>query len=297
MAGPRFGGSIVNESHADFAQLSTIRDGIFRRLYGRGTLQELLPGLIKDAVDFVLDPVRTARTQITELDKVEKTFIGLKIEHYLRDLLDVPRGLKRDMQIDGVDVDIKNTVSSNWMIPRETYRAAEPCLLIASAKFDGRCWLGLLIAREEYLNKAPNLDSKRSVSEAGKRNIMWIVEGEPYPPSSWDGIDMARFRALRRVKGGSIRAAMFFRENLDRIVQRQLVQALLFDQQDYMRRTRDGKSGKDGARAILADEGITVWSGAYDRLTAARHGTTLGPEEWIAVRTPQANACDNPAAP
>jgi Restriction endonuclease NaeI len=139
MPGPKFGASIVDHGHPDFAQLSTIRDGILRRLEGRGTLQELLPGLIKEAVDFVLDPVRTARTQLTELDKVEKSFIGLKIEHYLRDLLDVPRGIKRDMQIDGIDVDIKNTVGSNWMIPRETYRATEPCLLIASAKFDGRC--------------------------------------------------------------------------------------------------------------------------------------------------------------
>jgi hypothetical protein len=215
----------------------------------------------------------------------------LKIEHYLRDLLDVPRGIKRDMQIDGVDVDIKNTVSSNWMIPRETYRATEPCLLIASAKFDGRCWLGLMIAREEYLNK-PNLDSKRSISEAGKRNILWLVEGQPYPPSSWDGIDMARFRELRRVKPGALRAAMFFREHLDRIVHRQLVQALMFDQQDYMRRTRGGKSGKDGARAILAGEGITLWSGVYDRLKAQKQSITLAREEWIAIRTPGVATCD-----
>jgi hypothetical protein len=187
------------------------------------------------------------------------------------------------MQIDGVDVDIKNTVSSNWMIPPETYTAAEPCLLIATAKFDGLCWLGLMIARPEYLNPGANRDQKRSVSEVGKRNILWLVEGVPYPASSWDGIDMARFRVLRRVKGGSNRAAMFFRENLDRIVHRQIVQALMFDQQDYMRRTRGGKN-KDGARAILAREGIMLWSGAYDRLTAAKHGKTLGREDWVAVR-------------
>jgi Restriction endonuclease NaeI len=243
----RFGPSLVTVEHPDFAELNRIRDGILRRLDTGKSLGELLPGLIKDAVDFVLDPVRTGRTQMAELDRVEKTFIGLKIEHFLRDLLDVPRGIKRDMQIDGIDVDIKNTVSSNWMIPPETYTASEPCLLIATAKFDGRCWLGLMVAREAYLNPGSNRDRKRSVSESGKCNILWLVEGVPYPPSSWDGIDMARFRDLRRVHPGKQRAAMFFRENLNRKVHRPIVKALLHDQEDYMKRLR----GKTAAHGIF----------------------------------------------
>jgi hypothetical protein len=275
----RFGQSIVGEGHPDFADLSRIRDGVLGRIQGPKQLHELLPGLIKDAVDFVLDPVKTGRTQMVELDRVEKTFIGLKIEHYLRDLLDVPRGIKRDMQIDGVDVDIKNTVSSNWMIPPETYRAAEPCLLIATAKFDGRCWLGLMIAREAYLNPGSNRDSKRSLSEAGKRNILWLVEGEPYPASSWDGIDMARFRELRRVQPGELRATLFFRENLSRKVHRQLIQALLHDQKDYMKRLR--RNG--GARGALAKEGIVLLSSTFGKRQARERGFELSEDEWIAL--------------
>jgi hypothetical protein len=280
----RFGNSIVDDRHRDYSQLRAISDGIERRLEGRASLQELLPGLIKEAVDFVLDPVRTGRTRMAELDKVEKTFIGLKIEHYLRDLLNAPRGKKRDMEIDGVDVDIKNTIGASWMIPRESYRVADPCLLIATAKFDGRCWLGLMIARDSYLNPGKNQDSKRSVSADGRRNIMWLVEDAPYPPSSWDGIDMSRFRELRRMKGGAKRAATFFRENLDRVVNRQLVQALMHDQLDYMRRMRGGESGKDGARAILAAEGISLWSGVYDKNVAMQHGVVLAASEWCAMR-------------
>ena len=75
MGGQRFVGSLVNESHPDYAALSRIRDGIMRRM-GSRDLGTLLPSLIKDAVDFVLDPVRTGRTQLEELDRVEKTFIG-----------------------------------------------------------------------------------------------------------------------------------------------------------------------------------------------------------------------------
>jgi Restriction endonuclease NaeI len=278
----RFGHSTINAEHPDFAALSHIRSGVLRRIQGPKSLAEILPGLIKDAVDFVLDPIRTGRTELAELDRVEKTFIGLKIEHYLRDLLDVPRGLRRDMQIDGVDVDIKNTVSTNWMIPPETYRDSEPCLLIATAKFDGRCWLGLLIAREAYLN-APNRDGKRSVSEAGKLNIMWLVEGEPYPASSWSGIDMARFRELRRVRGGTKRAAIFFRENLNRPTHRLLIQALLFDQRDYMKRVR----GNGGARDLLKKDGIALLSGTYDAKRAKQLGYDVGRDEFIAIHSPE----------
>lgn len=249
----------VGLGHPDHEALSKIRAGILARVGGTEALERALPLLIRDAIDFVIDPVRTARTRIEDLDSVEKTFIGLKVEHYLRDLLDVPKGL-RDLVIDGVDVDVKNTVGSTWMIPPETYGAEEPCLLIATAEQEGRCWLGLILARDGYLNK-PNRDQKRSVSSAGFQNILWIAEGIPFPPSRWHGIDMLRFRALRRMRGGARRAAAFFRENLRRPIHRSIVQSLLFDQDDYMKRLR----GNGGARDELIPEGIALLSGAFDK--------------------------------
>src|SRR5262245_2088606 len=120
----------VTGTHPDFALLSALRDEIAKRAGGLDVLTARFPELVRDAVDFVLDPVRTARTRLIELDNVEKTFIGLKLEHFVRDLLDVPKGL-RDLVIDGTDVDIKNTVGENWSIPQETYRNSEPCLLMA----------------------------------------------------------------------------------------------------------------------------------------------------------------------
>ncbi len=250
--------SRVAPGHPDYDLLHRIREAILKRVGGDEKLQRTLPLLIRDAIDFVIDPVRTARTRVQELDNVEKTFIGLKIEHYFRDLLDVPKGL-RDLVIEGLDVDVKNTVGSTWMIPPETYRNTDPCLLIATAEEDGLCWLGLLVAREPYLG-SPNRDQKRAVTSAGFEHILWIVNGRRFPVSRWEGIDMARFRELRKVQGGAKRAAMFFRENLGRPTHRLIVQALLFDQDDYMKRLR----GNGGARDILKTEGIALLSGAYD---------------------------------
>ncbi|HMN36687.1 MAG TPA: NaeI family type II restriction endonuclease [Hyphomicrobium sp.] len=273
--------SLMGLNHSDYPALSKIRDGIFKRTGGELELQKQLPILMKQAVDFVLDPVRTGRTRVEELDKVEKTFIGLKIEHYLRDWLDVPKGLRRDLLIDGDEVDIKNTIGSSWMIPPETYRNEEPCLLIATAKFDGKCSLGLVLARDSYLTSPKgNRDGKRSLSASGKQHIMWLVQELPYPTSSWDGIDMARFRELRRVRGGTKRAAQFFRENIGRRVHRSVVEALLFDQRDCMKRVR----GNGGARDDLRKEGILILSGVYDGKAAATQGISLARDEFVSVK-------------
>src|SRR5262245_18130086 len=138
----------LDETHPDFAFLSSILEGLAAKAGGIDQLKAAFPHLVRDAVDFVLDPVRTARTRVTELDNVEKTFIGLKLEHFVRDFLDVPKGV-RDLEIGGVDVDIKNTVLKNWSIPQETYRNSEPCLLMAIDDELWTCSLGLIVARPE----------------------------------------------------------------------------------------------------------------------------------------------------
>ena len=242
-------------------------------------LKEKLPSLVADAIEFVIDPVRTARTSIEELDNVEKTFVGLKVEHFFRDFIDLPKGI-RDLRIEGFDLDIKNTIGKTWMIPPETYRQEEACLLIASATKGRTCSLGLLVARDGNLTK-PNRDGKRGVSKLGRQSILWLIKEEPMPKSRWEGIEMVRFRELRKLRGGKKRAAAFFRENQERPVHRAIVQALLFDQNDYMKRLREN----GGARDLLWVEGILLLSGAFDRLKIAR--LNLPPierDEFIAVK-------------
>lgn len=240
-----------------------------------------LPSLLKEAVDFVLDPVRTARTQISEIDKVEKTFIGLKIEHFFRDMIDLPKGLKRDLLVDGLEVDIKNTVHKSWMIPPETYGNSEPCILFALASKSNSCSLGLIVAKEEYLGK-PNRDKKRSITAHGRKNILWLLQDQPLPPSHWVGIDMESFRLLRKtIKFGSHRAAAFFRGNLRKPIHRSVLLALLFDQLDPMKRLREN----GGAPDILRTESIALVSGTYDR--AIFLGLGIAPitgEEHMAIQ-------------
>lgn len=260
----------VEEGHPDYPVLSMLRDEIASRTGGLPVLQQKFPEIVRDAVDFVLDPVRTARTKVSELDNVEKTFIGLKLEHFVRDMLDVPKGL-RDLVIGGMDVDIKNTVGNNWSIPLETYRSSEPCLLMAIDDDKFTCSLGLIVAKLDYLHGGKgNRDTKRGVSKIGFENILWLVKNDPFPASRFSGLNMERFRELRKSLVGNERVAQFWRENLGRVVHRDIMHTLLFDQYDYMKRLR----ANGGAPDTLAGEGIAIVIGTYlkDRRLAAQLG-------------------------
>lgn len=236
---------------------------------------------IMDAIDFVLDPVRTGRTEVDELDRVEKAFVGLKVEHFVRDFLGAQPG-KRDLDLDGRCVDIKNTIrkSRTWMIPKETYSSSEPVLLIASDTKARTSSMGLMLARPEYLNK-PNRDLKRSVKSEAKSAILWIAEDVPWPISRWNGLDMDCFRTLRVARtGGATRAAAFFRRHLGRPIHRSVVTALLHEQYDPMKRLR----GNGGARDLLRREGIALLSHWYERKLLTSLGSSIDADHFIALR-------------
>ena len=273
----------LEATHPDYPVLSALRDEIAARAGGLDTLTARFPELVRDAVDFVLDPVRTARTRLHELDNVEKTFIGLKLEHFVRDMLDVPKGL-RDLEINGTDVDIKNTVNNNWSIPQETYLASEPCLLMAVDETAHRCFLGLIVAKEIYLHGGKgNRDTKKGVKKEGFANILWIVNGAPFRQSRFMGLNMDRFRELRKTLAGNERVAQFCRENLRHVVHRDVMQGLLFDQYDYMKRLRVN----GGAPDILQHEKTAILIGTYvtDRTVARDLGfPDLKRDEIVAVK-------------
>lgn len=269
----------MNRDHPDYIVVAEIVDAISKLTGGISSLTIDFPIMVQDAVDFVIDPIRTARTKIADLDNVEKTFIGLKIEHFFRDYLGVPKGL-RDLRIGDLDVDVKNTVSGTWMIPPETFSNLEPCVLVMVATEKNQCSLGVFVARPEYLN-APNRDGKRSVSKKAFENIWWILSGANLPESRFENVDMRRFRKLREVTGGNKRAAQFFRENLGCVFHRSVILGLLFDQNDPMKRLR----GNGGIRDLLASEGIALLSGAYHSMLLSKFDIlNVGRDEFCAVR-------------
>lgn len=135
---------------------------------------QVISKIVRSIIELI-DPVRTDRNHIDELEKTEKTYIGTKIEIVLRYHLEVERGSTQDCKIGGTEFDIKCTVAgNNWMIPREAVNHF--CLLVKIDWDSRKIWIGTFLAKPIYLSPGTNQDLKRGLTPKGKSTIKWIVE-------------------------------------------------------------------------------------------------------------------------
>lgn len=269
--------SPLPKAHPDYAVVNAIESALFSQAGGIGSLKRDLPSLIRQAIDEVIDTPRTGRVNASELEKTEKTYIGTKVEILVRNYFRLPKGIL-DLRIAGYDVDVKNTLGTTWMIPREA--VGKPCILVASDESRRTCYFGIIVAHLSYLTHGVNQDKKRSVSAAGFDNIHWILADEPYPESFWTRLGQQKTRAIMRGKTGNDRIAELFRQAQRVVVSRDIVQAVA-QQKDYMKRLR--KNG--GARDVLAQEGIAILSGKYDSgLIAELHLPLTTRDQFVSIK-------------
>jgi hypothetical protein len=264
-------------THRDFAIVKRLESALARQAGGLEKLRQELPVLIRQAIDEVIDTPRTGRVHARELEKTEKTYIGTKVEILVRNFFRLPKGIL-DLTIDGLDVDVKNTIGDTWMIPREAI--GKPCLLVASDEVKHTCFFGIFVAHPDNLTPGLNQDKKASVSAAGFVNIHWLLVDEPYPESFWSALGETITHAIMRGRSGNERIESLFREVQGRPIHRDIVQAVA-QQKDYMKRLR--KNG--GARDTLASEGIAILSGKYDDdLIRELRLPSAGPDQFIACK-------------
>ena len=271
--------SVVCPGHRDHALLGAIADDITRRAGGDAALAATFSAMLRQCVDDVIMTPKTGRRSYDELEKTEKTYIGTRVEIELRAMLRLPKG-KLDTLILGHDVDIKNTMGSNWMIPTEAID--HPCILVAADEVRALCYLGLFVARPDYLTLGQNKDAKKSVSAQGFENILWLLRDHPYPPNFWRTVPPEVIERIFTGTSGNQRMANLFREVQQQPITRDVVEAVA-QQQDFMRRIRSDKGR--GTRDILAREGILLLSGHYDApLIAALTLPPCSGSEFVSYR-------------
>lgn len=163
-----------------------------------------------------------------------------------------------DVLVDGVEVDIKNTVNNSWSIPHEA--VGNVCLLVREDEKRARCWVGLTVIRPENLNAGINQDGKKTISAGGRLHVHWILENEPYPENFWQQIPPETRKEVMGAKSPTKRVAALFRLIQKQPISRSHVLAL-GHQKDGMKRLR--KNG--GARDALSREGIAILWGKNDR--------------------------------
>ena len=238
----------------DLILCDKVIEAILRNIGGIEKLKEEFPRLLRKALDEVIDTPRTRRTRLDQIEKTEKTYIGTKVEILFRNYIGFPKGVL-DLEIEGIDVDIKHTVSKNWMIPVEAF--GKPCILISENEQTAKCNLGIFIARPEYLSVACNRDKKKTIPVGSYKHVKWLLQDHPYPENFWQTIDASVVQQIFAPKGGTERLIRFFTEVQGVPIARNLVEGVAA-QADYMKRLR--RNG--GARDSLARKGIVVlWGG------------------------------------
>lgn len=271
--------SKVVQGHPDYDLLVALANTVNHCAGSAEQFRADVPELIRRANDEIIDTPRTGRLVLDEVEKTEKTYLGTKIEILIRDFLGLPKG-RLDLEIDGLDVDIKNTVGNNWMIPTEAID--KPCLLIASDEKTFLCYFGVFVARLTYLNPGANKDGKRSISAEGFGNIYWLLLNEPYPPNFWASVEAetAAYVNCMQSVGGTERIRRLFRRVTEMPISRYVVEGVA-RQKDYMKRLR--KNG--GARDPLLKEGIAILSGKYNSAAISELGLPFCTEdEFISVK-------------
>lgn len=242
-------------------------------------LQRRVTNVIRKAIDNVLQGDRTRRYSISQLTPEEKKHIGTQVERGLKQEFFQDRtGQVSDTTIEGIEVDIKNTIGDNWMIPPEA--VGRLCLLTQIHENSASFSVGLIRAHEEQLGKE-NQDRKRSFSKQARESISWIVKNTALPVSVFLVSEPSIRDRVFEGGSGQARVTELFRQIQKAPIQRSDIEAVAATedrQVDVRARVRD-------ARTKLRKEGLRVLRGwnIAERKEAAERGYLIDKKQCISI--------------
>ena len=221
-------------------------------------MAERFGSAIRKALDEVFDGQRTGRYALTQLSKVEKTYIGTKVEIVVQAEFGLQRGQRMDYLVAGEDIDAKWSMrSGGWMIPS----------------------VGIVRADENSLRSSRNKDQKRSLSKDGVSAMSWLEEKGSLIENLLLHLDeTTRSSILDYNLSGQQRINQLFRLVHSRVVGRGVILTVA-QQDDGVKRTRD-------ARKHLQPEGIVILGHQQNHPRIAKGLGLKIPSKgsWIAAR-------------
>lgn len=213
-------------------------------------MTERFGAAIRRSFDEVFDGQRTGRFSLDQLSKVEKTYIGTKVEIVVQAEFGLQRGRRMDYLIVDEEVDAKWSMrSGGWMIPTEA--VGELCLCMTADDFASTFSVGVVRAGLERLRVAKNKDRKRYFNDDGLASMAWLAQQAVLPENLLLRLPEAtRSSILNYELSGQSRVNELFRLVQHRVVRREVVLTVA-QQDDGPKRVRD-------ARNHLRPEGILI---------------------------------------
>lgn len=274
---PRYAASYLSRfpQHRDLVDISSL---IIAQIGTTSEFVEVMGKTVRRAFDEVIDMPRTGRWRISDLEKTEKTYIGTKVEILTRHELSLSKGRRLDLELAGHEIDVKNTVGSNWAIPREAVN--ELCLIISGSDERNVFSVGLFRALTGYLTQGENQDGKKTISSLGKESVYWIARDAQMSENFMASLSSAERTRIMAPRGGTPKLCELFRTILKRAIHRDVISGL-GQQKDALKRIR--KNG--GARDQLRREDIFILSGARNRDLLAELGFgEISSSQFLSIR-------------
>ncbi|MCC2606811.1 NaeI family type II restriction endonuclease [Planctobacterium marinum] len=228
-------------------------DSVYKWFISQTNYESRLIDAIRKAIDEVIDGPRTGRFTYKQLEKTEKTYLGTKVEILLRAEFGLSKGEDMDYQVNGIEVDCKYTGHTwGWSIPREAM--GHICLLVRADDEKGTASVGLIRISEEVLNKGKNQDGKRTISKAGRGEILWLIDDGKMSINQLFIWSQDVIEQIWSKESGQQRLNELFRLKQGELIDRQTIATVAEAKDDPMKRVR----ANGGARSYLSKEGIII---------------------------------------
>lgn len=244
-------------------------------------LDSLLTGAVDDAIQYVLDGSRTGRFDLDapDVDSDERRTVGTKLQYRVIHALGLEKCPPLDTQIEGVPVELKGTVRSTWMIPREGQ--CEVSLLIQVDSKRDRHRAFLMRAHERWLNPGRNGDKKRSIT-AGARDAyaLPVLGWTPLPVTPLKRLTVEqRDVVFRSGVGQARRLTELFGFLPGVVVPRRVLLTVCANREDPLRRVREVKA------SVRSLHNLELLCGAWkaDQRLAGARGLDITDGSWVAV--------------
>ena len=241
---------------------------------------------IRQSFDEVFDGQRTGRYWLDQLSKVEKIYIGTKVEIVIQAEFGLQRGDRMDYLVDGEEVDAKWSMKSRgWMIPTEA--VGELCLCMTADDNRSTFSVGIVRADEASLRTSKNKDHKRRLNDKGIADMAWLASLGELPENLLLHLsDETRSAILDYDLRGQQRVNQLFRRVHNKVVRREVVLTVA-QQDDGPKRVRD-------ARKLLQPEGIVVLGhqGSHPGIADGLKIEVPRKGSWIATRVVRAEPDD-----
>lgn len=242
----------------------------------RGNPSAAFGTLVRLGLDEVLDGPRTGRWDFGDLEKTEKTYVGTKVEILVRARFGFERGARLDLDVDGVDVDVKWAMDSAWQIPEEA--VGELCLCVGGRNGLRDFQVGVVRCDLDKLNLGRNKDRKGTLSARGRAAMVMLVPLTSLPPNFVAEMD-PQVRA-RVVAESTIqrRVTALFKALPYTPIPRDAVRTIARTDGDPIRRTRADAGRPDPL------EGMRIFSAKYGNPILEALGRPRAPANtWTAV--------------